>query len=520
MSDSDFAPEFIVIGSGPAGVSAAIPLVEAGRRVLMIDGARPSPLPSLNEAADESWRRVLGDELTALRPDDGMSPKLRTPVARDVIDGFQRWAQVTQTEFFAAGAMARGGLSQVWGAFVAELDGNDLHGWPFGDDELTPSYRTVSERIGISGSTDDDMAEFYGKSGRVMPAPPIGPTAAAILQRYADAKPHPDFALGLARNAILTQDHDGRAACDLSLGCLWGCARGAIYDARRDVATLQRHANFRIRDGLTAMRIGPVLDGWEVTVAPGDAPLRAPRLLLAAGTLGTLRLAIPLLKVQKTTLRLQNSPLMVMPLLVTRRLFQPAPGRGYSLAQLGFRLQYAAEPTHYVTGGLYETSALPASSFAARLPFGRRAGTTVFRALAPALAIATVYFPGHCSANLVTAELSGGDIRLGVQGNVSDDFDRVARVVRRQIGSIWRRLGAQPLPGTAIALAGTDAHFGGLFPMGLDDAHGTSRFGELHAAPGVHLVDGSLLPTISSKPTTLTIMANADRIGRHLAGAA
>jgi choline dehydrogenase-like flavoprotein len=34
--------------------------------------------------------------------------------------------------------------------------------------------------------------------------------------------------------------------------------------------------------------------------------------------------------------------------------------------------------------------------------------------------------------------------------------------------------------------------------------------------PGLHLVDGAVLPTIPSKFTTLTVMANADRIARRL----
>ena len=515
MSD-DFAPEFIVIGSGPAGVSAAIPLVDAGRRVLMIDGAHPSPLP--NEQATQPWRRMLGETLSALRPDDGLSPKLRTPVALDVVGEFQRWAEVTEDSFFAVGSMARGGLSQLWGAFVAELDQDDLHGWPLAVDEMAPSYRAVTERIGISGSTDDDMAAFYGMSGPVLPALPIGPTASAMLQRYAAGKAYRDFDLGFARNAILTVARGERQACNLSLACLWGCPRGAIYDARQDLAALQRHPNLQLRDGATAVRLRQEPDGWAVETAGGE-PLRAPRLLLAAGTLGTLRLAIPLLRLDKTVLRLLNSPVMAMPLLMPGRLGKPAPREGYSLAQLGYRLRYAAEPTHYVTGGIYETIALPPSSFAARLPMGRRAGTAVFRALSPALAIASVYFPGHCSANFVTAELCGDDVRLGLRGDVSDDFADVARLVRRRLSAIWRRLGAFPLPGAAIAVAGTDAHLGGVFPMGVADTHGTNRYGELNAAAGIHLVDGSVLPSISAKPTTLTIMANADRIGRHLAGA-
>ena len=52
--------------------------------------------------------------------------------------------------------------------------------------------------------------------------------------------------------------------------------------------------------------------------------------------------------------------------------------------------------------------------------------------------------------------------------------------------------------------------------MGRDSANGSSRHGELNAAQGLFVVDGSSLPTVSSKFITLTIMANADRIGRYM----
>src|SRR5262249_16190535 len=61
------AADIVVIGSGPAGVSAALPLVEAGRRVVMIDGGRDTDAP-----AGAPWRRMLGAHLEALRPDDGL----------------------------------------------------------------------------------------------------------------------------------------------------------------------------------------------------------------------------------------------------------------------------------------------------------------------------------------------------------------------------------------------------------------------------------------------------------------
>jgi choline dehydrogenase-like flavoprotein len=518
---SDVGADIVVIGSGPAGVSAALPLVEAGRRVVMIDSGRDTDPP-----ADAPWRRMLGAHLEALRPDDGLSPKLRTPEARRLLGAFHEHQPIGAEDFLAIGALGRGGLSRIWGAFACELQGDDLQGWPLTPYDLRSSYDAVVARIGVSGSHDDDMAAFYGPSDALQAAPPLGPTAAAMFKRYCAARPDPQFALGRARNALITENRWRRQSCDFRLGCLWGCERGAIYDSRQDLALLRQHANFELRSA-TAQRLVRADGGWDVITTHGER-LHAPRLVVAAGTLGSLRLVAPLLA-PATKLRVLNSPVMAVPLLVTARLGGKLPTEGHSLAHLGFRLACSEKPGDYVSGAIYETAGLPPASFAARMPFGRRAATEIFRALAPALAVATVYFPGHYSANTVTLRPSPqgdqgdqGDQadeapQVEVRGGVAPGFDEVVRTVRQRLTTIWRKLGARPLPGVALATAGTDAHLGGVFPMGVVAPHGTNNYGELHAAPRLYLVDGSVLPSIPSKFTTLTIMANADRIGRYLA---
>jgi choline dehydrogenase-like flavoprotein len=508
---SDDAADFVVIGSGPAGVSAALPLVEAGRRVIMLDGGGGG---DRDTQPGTPWERMLGPQLEALTPDDGLSPKMRAPEARRLLGAFQRHAQIDEEDFVAVGGLGRGGLSRIWGGFVCELDDDDLRGWPVTAFDLRPSYDVVASRIGVSGSGDDDMAAFYGGSGALLAPPPLGPTAAAILRRYAAARPDPDFALGYARNTLLTENRWQRQSCDFNFGCLWGCPRGAIYDARHDIALLRQHGGFALRD-TTAHRLARAEGGWEVVTA-GGGRLRAPRVVVAAGTLGSLHLVAPLVG-SGADLRILNSPVIAMPLLVPRRLVGQAPASGHSLAQLGFRLICSGEPGDYVSGAVYEMTGLPPSSFAARMPLGRRAATEIFRALAPALVVATIYFPGRYSANTVTLRPSAHGLRIAVRGGVAPGFDEVARKVRHRLTRIWRKLGARLLPGTALATAGTDAHLGGVFPMGGGAPHGTNAWGELNAAPGLHLVDGSVLPTIPSKFTTLTVMANADRIGRYLA---
>ncbi len=309
-----------------------------------------------------------------------------------------------------------------------------------------------------------------------------------------------------------------RQACDLSQSCLWGCERGAIYDANYDLAALRRSPNFELRDCLTAIELRPIEKGWEVALHEGGQTLRAPRVIVAAGAFGTLKLVLPLVATGGSgELPFQNSPVMATPLLLPKRLGSTPARQGYSLAQLGYRFGYGDKAGDYVTGGIYEVTGLPPSSFAVRLPFGRRAATEIFRALASALLVATTYFPGSCSANRVTWRHNGKKLSITLHGGLTPALDRIAPEVRRRLTRLWRQLGAYALPGASFATPGTDAHLGGLFPMGGYGRYGTDQFGQPHAAPGLYLVDGSVLPSVPSKPTTLTIMANADRIGRHLA---
>jgi choline dehydrogenase-like flavoprotein len=508
-----FDADVIVIGSGPAGVSASFPLIEAGRRVLMIDGAGAA-----RNAAASPWDRALGAGLEALKPDDGLSPKLRTPLARAVVEPFRRDCEFAEDNFYAIGARARGGLSRIWGGFVAEFDDADMQDWPFKADALRDSYRAVTSRIGVSGSCDDDMASFFGQSGPLLTAPQIGPNAKILLDSFHKAPPDSGFSIGLARNALLTADRGARQACDLSQSCLWGCERGAIYDSSYDLATLRGSPHFELRDGLTAIQLRPVENGWEVALRENGQPLRAPRVIVAAGAFGTLKLVLPILAASETgELPFLNSPVLATPLLLPKRLGATPPRQGYNLAQLGYRFGFGDKAGDYVTGGIYEVSELPPSSFAARLPFGRRAGTEIFRALAPALLVATTYFPGNCSANRATWRRTGDELSIKLHGGVTPELDRIAPAARRKLTLAWRSLGAYALPGASFATPGMDAHLGGLFPMGSDGRYGSDQFGQPHAAPGLYLVDGAVLPSVPSKPTTLTIMANADRIGRHLA---
>src|SRR5262245_41428359 len=339
MNPPPFDADIVVVGSGPAGVSVTFPLVAAGMRVIMLDGSEADAAP--RSRCEPVWRLMLGPRREALLPDDGLSPKLRTPEARRIIGAFHGGTGIRGEGFFPAGALARGGLSRIWGAFVSEFDADDLRGWPFSVDDQRPSYRVVTARIGVSGASDDDMSDFYGRSGPLLPPLPLGPSPSGLLGRYRRRSLAPEFAMGVARNAILTVAQGEREACDLRKACLWGCKRGAIYDSRYDLARLAAYAGFRIVDGVRVAAVRAISGGWELSAEDGRL-FRAPRAVLAAGALASCALVAPFLPDGSRALRLLSNPVLAIPLLVPGQLGRPAAPDGHALAQLGYYLRLGA----------------------------------------------------------------------------------------------------------------------------------------------------------------------------------
>ena len=148
--------DIIVVGSGPAGVSVAAPLVAAGLRLLLVDGGRAASRPPISQpylaarAADPAqWRWMLGKDYYALRRRDALSPKMRVPAHAQAFADFSQVNHIRATDSFVAiGSLAQGGLSNAWGCGVARLSHDELSAFPVDVGEMDDSYAHVSRRIG------------------------------------------------------------------------------------------------------------------------------------------------------------------------------------------------------------------------------------------------------------------------------------------------------------------------------------------------------------------------------------
>jgi choline dehydrogenase-like flavoprotein len=511
-------PDVIVVGSGPSGVSAAWPLVEAGLKVLMIDASDAKPLPGpladdigAFRADSSRWAQQFGRDPAGLGIDGDYSPKLTTPRARGALDGFAATADVKATGFAALGSLAQGGLSTIWGALVTVFDDEDLIGYPIKRNDLEPSYQAVMARIGVSGGRPSGGV-------RIDDGPPLSEPAAKLLDHYQRRGSRHGLSLQRATNAVLMSERSTRKPCNSSGLCLWGCQRGSIYNSAFEIPALTRFANFEYRPGMLVHRVLPGPGGHVLDIeSDGRTLVAAGHVVLAAGTLVTTGLVMRRLALRDDSVRLLSNPLAAMAFVMPRYVGLSLPGRSFALGQLVYRIPLGERG--HAGGVIYGADTLPLQGIAGRLPLARPVALRLARALAPALLLATCYLPSRFSNNRLYLQHRRDGASVIVEGEQTPEAKQLLRNAAKRLARSLRPLGAVALPASlTLAPPGSDVHYAGTLPMGTTGKFGCSVTGELNNCPGLYIVDGSILPELPAKHCTLSIMANADRIGRYLVG--
>ncbi|NWC85302.1 GMC family oxidoreductase [Pseudomonas reactans] len=517
-------PEFdvIIVGSGPAGTSAAYPLVKAGLKVLMVDAqsdpgslAAPQRPFLVSRANDEQqWKWMIGENFHALNQLDAVSPKLKTPTHAHVFQGFSASNRIESENFIGIGSLATGGLSNAWGCGVARLPASEFSEACIDYVELEKSYETVSRRIGISGQASDDLSGYFGLDNWSQPPLPLDRLHQRMLDNYnrhRKAFPGLGFRLGRSRVAALSEPLDGRQACDLSGNCLWKCQNQALYSASLELPKLKQYPGFH---HVQNFLVGDFLqqDGsWTVTDVRSTRRFSGKRLLLAAGTLATTRLVLKQLN-HSAPLPLLSSPTAAFLLWLPRLLGSPrAPGFG--LGQLSFALELNATTTAF--GSTFSTTGLPMTEFVSRVPMSKRSSIELLKNLLSSCLVGNIFLPGNLSSN--TAVLCP-DGFLKISGGVKPEIPALMEAAESTLRRIYWKMGAILMPMSfTVGKPGADIHYAGTLPMRSKPRVGqTDSFGEVEGLCGVHVVDAACLPTLTEKSHTLTIMANADRIARSV----
>jgi choline dehydrogenase-like flavoprotein len=515
--------DVIIVGSGPAGVSAAFPLLEAGLKVLMVDGGKQATTQSpakdflsWREQDSDQFKRMVGRGFYALKHSQDVTPKMRIPSLSYVFKDFENRNQIESNEFSAIGSLSTGGLSNAWGCGVSEYSESELSAFPFAVSELAPSYRAIAKRIGVSGGGDDALKTYLGLNDCSQPPIPLDILNEYLYRRFQQANTKridPEFSLGRSRVAILSENKNDRLACNLCSNCLWGCSRKSLYSAADEISSLKRYVNFTFVPGFIVTSLQRKNELWNI-VGPGAADtvnstFTGKKVLLAAGTIATTRLSLSAVgHFQKVNIL--SCPTAAFLLWLPKFL-----GKGCDLGLGTAQLSYQVELKGGISGfgSTFSTTGIPRSELSKRLPLKTPNSFNLLKHLLPSCVIGNLFLPGQLSKT--TAELlSNGKLHIDYVSN--DLTPSLMSQAQKILGANFRKMGAFMLPGSfSMGSPGSDIHYSGSLPMKINPRNGECHAnGELASLEGVYVIDASCLPYLSEKPHTLTVMANADRIAR------
>lgn len=518
--------DVIIIGSGPAGVSAAFPLLEGGRQILMIDGGKsPSVRPPVNDylvartSDSQQSKWMIGADYQALRFQEGLSPKMRAPTQTFAFDDFQLANKIESNDVVAIGSLATGGLSNVWGCGVAVYSEEAFRKFPFEMSDIEQSYKNIAIRTGICGSsTQDDLSQYFGLDKWTNGYIPLDSLHESIFESYQlkRSKLHNmGIKLGIARKAVLAGNRGKAKGCNLCGNCLFGCERQSLYSSVRDLGSLKNMPNFHHQAGMVVQKIQQVEDGWKIYVLD---VLKEDRktfyckvLVMAAGTLASTRLVFDSISYQKPT-RLLSSPTAAFLLWKPKYLGYKAQS-GFGLGQLSYTVNLTDKVTGF--GSLFSPVGIPMSEFVRQIPFQSKMSIKIMQAVVSSSSIGNVFLPGHLSNIIVRLDSKR---QLVIDGSYNSETDILLSSVKKRLTSAFLKLGVLLVPGSFTPGAvGGGVHYAGTIPMKLDPELGeSSKFGQPTGTTNLFVVDGASLPYLSEQSHTLTIMANADRIAKHI----
>ncbi len=237
-------PEYdaIVVGSGMTGGWAAKELTELGLRTLVLDAGRPIvPNKDFHEHTPP-WEmpfRGLGDRQAVAR----RQAVQRNSVTFDemshqfwVDDVDNPYSTPREKAFHWFRARQVGGKSIIWGRQVYRWSDLDFEAnlrdgvgvdWPIRYADIAPWYDLVERFIGVSGQTEG-LAHL--PDGPFLPPMAMNCVESHVRERMG-AKFGRDRVLTIGRVAVLTERHNGRAACHYCGPCHRGCVTRSYFSS-------------------------------------------------------------------------------------------------------------------------------------------------------------------------------------------------------------------------------------------------------------------------------------------------
>lgn len=456
--------DVVIVGSGPAGLHAAYPLVEAGLRVAIIDGGLDSKKQDgeLREFPDANITKA-GHYYDFIRKSSHV---------------FNKTYQLLriQSNIEVIQSLAKGGLSEVWHGICDFYTKGELETVGLPVNEINREYQEIAKRIKLTAQTNLDY--------------------------------HSSLLFEASKNKSLSKSRVYQAPLAFS------------YRTRSSIDDLKRFKNFTYIQNQLVVEVHEKATYIEIksfSIDKGiESTTRTSFLILAAGSVNSTRILLKSLGLYnyKTTFLTKANYLVAC--LHLRTLFKKVILKKSNTGQVVIFSQKTDRGADGIFTQLYEFNPLVLHKALKYILLPKFVALPLLSMFAPSLVIADVRFPAFESkkAFCMLKEETGEKDILEIQFQESSEE---LRKHEDDCGKIFRQLRSLGLFPVHTIFGYTTSHYAGGIPF----QHTLGKLsvdsdGKLHQAQRIYIADSSSWRALPAKPPTLTIMANASRVGKNV----
>jgi len=513
--------EVIIVGAGAAGAASALALRGCG--ILMLDvglepPARTLPaVPMAELARNEDLRKALVGESfdSFLAPDErDLTVKLKAPAMRFVSNRPSELPKDEYDGFYSIQSFSKGGLANAWGAGVMRFTESELRHFPLSVSEVDPWFDFLTEHIGISGSSADDLTGYFGSAAGLLPPLPLCALGDRFVARYNRRRAFLNdrgLTVGRPRLAVLSKAFRGRERYRTYGQEFFSAPHEGIYSPAFTIDELRREGSLQYRPGVLVEKFSQDADGVTVygrDLATGQSlTFAAQELVLAAGALNSSRIVLTSAGDFESKLPLLDNPVSFLPFIDIQRIGIPLAVDAFVGAELSVLLSDPADPFP-TQGSLYNLMGPLRTDLLKEFPLSFKGNLTATRELVPAILMIQLFYPDLPNPANYLQLLPSGGLRMvrGLPGTNRLE-PQLASLLRRMGYAAFASLAKRPISGSSI-------HYAGTMPMraGTRKKFETDLLGRFDWANRVSVADASTFPVLPAKNLTFMAMANACRM--------
>lgn len=526
--------DYIIVGSGCTGAMAAETLSQSGKRVLVVDVGLENDSKSestndfiskrLNDKQQSDF--FLGEEFDALSEINHPNIPQQMAQRKFMTDLTDKFLSVDSANFFPVESLALGGLGNGWGLGSCVFSANELKKVGLSPLMMNESYKTIAQRIGVSGVKNDDVSTFCHQN-QIDLQPPIqlNPSSESLYNKYQRQRAYfrqQKLSIGQPSIALLTENKDDRQAYaykDLDFYVNDG------NSAYRPVLTIQhllKKGKIEYQKSYLALRFWEEKDYTVLEclhIETNEKKLfYTTKLILSASTLSTARIVMRSFEHQEKLPILCNAytymPMVYLPFIGKKNIDKCS-----GLVQLAMFYDRKSDHSDIAMASIYNYRSMLNFRILKQMPLNYADGMKFLKLMIPALFIAGIFHPANYQVqNFIQLKKSTsptGDTLLTnytLEGNEAEEILATEKLFAKAFFKLNCLILKKIRTNT-----GASIHYAGTLPFSeKNQLYHLSPEGKLYGTQRVFVADGSGFKFLSGKGLTLSLMANAHLVAQNV----